>query len=145
MSRPRALSRPVYLQPRMLFQQLSLKKNLMLDSTSGFLASARQSDACYWLQTQAVLFNLNGVPSLALVIYSDNSAANAVANNPGHPHLGLYVASGTTDTLVILVCPAWFADGSAFYIYVPGAAACMPGLVDSVLAENTHACCGVEL
>ncbi len=53
-------------------------------------------------------------------IYPSNAAAKAVAANTGHPHLGLWLASSSTKPLIITIHPSWFADGSAFYTYVPG-------------------------
>ena len=63
-----------------------------------------------------------GVQSLVMMINPTNAAANGVAYNPGHPHLGLWLASGSPEALVIAICPSWFPDGSAFYAYIPGAA-----------------------
>ena len=72
-------------------------------------------------QTQAVLFNLTGMPSLAMVIQPNNPTANSIKNNPGHPHIALFMASASgSDVLIIVVSPSWFADGSAFYVYIPG-------------------------
>ncbi len=72
------------------------------------------------MQTQASAFFLAGVESLVMQIYPTNAAAKAVAPNTGHPHLGLWLASGSTKPLIITIQPSWFADGSAFYTYVPG-------------------------
>jgi len=62
------------------------------------------------------------VQSLVMTIHPTNAAANAVAANAGHPHLGLWLASGSTSPLIITIRPSWFADGSAFYTFVPGVA-----------------------
>ena len=75
------------------------------------------------LQTQEVLFNLSGVPSLAMVLQPNNPTAKQVANNPGHPHIALFLSGADgNDVLVIVVSPSWFADGSSLYAYIPGAA-----------------------
>lgn len=47
-------------------------------------------------------------------------AALAVVDNPGHPHLGLWLTSDSAKPLVIVVRPAWFSDGSSYYAYIPG-------------------------
>ena len=60
------------------------------------------------------------VRSLVMKVYPNNAAANALAANAGHPHLRLWLASGSTSPLIITIRPSWFADGSAFYTYVPG-------------------------
>ncbi len=79
------------------------------------------------LQTREVLFNLSGVPSLAMVIQPSNPTAKTVAKNPGHPHIGMFMsAAAGNDVLVIVVSPSWFADGSSVYMYIPGTAVRMP-------------------
>ena len=72
------------------------------------------------LQTEASIFDLSGVSSLVMEVLPNNTAAIAVAANPGHPHIALWLASGSTDPMVITIRPAWFADGAPFYMYVPG-------------------------
>ena len=66
------------------------------------------------------MFYLAGVESLVMQISPTNAAAKAVAAYPGHPFLGLWLASGSLKPLIITIHPSWFADGSAFYAYVPG-------------------------
>ena len=75
---------------------------------------------CRAMQTQATIFSLGGVSSLVMRIVPSSAAANAVAANPGHPHIALWLASGTAKPMVITIRPAWFSDGSPFYMYVPG-------------------------
>ena len=72
------------------------------------------------LQTNATAFTLNGVTSLVMVVSPNSSAANAVAANPGHPHIGLWLASNDTAPMIMAVVPSWFSDGSPIYFYVPG-------------------------
>ena len=72
------------------------------------------------MQTQATIFNLGGVSSLVMRIVPSSAAANAVASNPGHEHIALWLASGSAKPMVITIRPAWFSDGSPFYMYVPG-------------------------
>ena len=71
-------------------------------------------------QTNATVFVLGGVTSLVMVVNPNSNAANAVASNPGHPHIGLWLASNDTYPMFIAVVPAWFPDGSPIYFYVPG-------------------------
>jgi hypothetical protein len=83
-------------------------------------ADVRRFTAEFALQTNATVFMLGGVTSLVMAVNPNSSAANAVAANPGHPHIGLWLASNDTSTMVITVVPAWFSDGSPAYFYVPG-------------------------
>ena len=63
---------------------------------------------------------MNGVTSLVMRVLPSNAALNAVAANPGHPHIALYLASGSLQPLIITIRPDWFADSSPFYMFVPG-------------------------
>ena len=61
-------------------------------------------------------------PAGSQVIQPNNPTARNIANNPGHPHIGLFVQYGdNSDVLIIVVSPGWFADGSAIDMYIPGA------------------------
>ena len=71
-------------------------------------------------QTQASFFDMAAVQSLVMKIHPSNAAANGVAANAGHPHLGLWLASGSHKPLIITIRPSWFADGSALYTFIPG-------------------------
>ena len=73
-----------------------------------------------WLQTASSLFNFTGVQSLVMKVPASSAAARLVAANPGHPHIGLWLASGSLKPLIITIRPLWFSDSSAFYSFVPG-------------------------
>ena len=63
---------------------------------------------------------MSGVTSLVMKVLPNNKAVNAVAANPGHMHIGLWLASGSNEAMIITVRPAWFSDGSPVYLFVPG-------------------------
>ena len=66
------------------------------------------------------MFYLAGVQSLVMKVPPTSAAAASVAANPGHPHLGLWLASGSTGPMIIVIRPSWFSDGSSYYAYIPG-------------------------
>lgn len=66
------------------------------------------------------MFYLAGVQSLVMKVPPTSPAAQAVADNPGHPFLRLWLASDSAKPMIIVVRPAWFGDGSTYYAYIPG-------------------------
>ena len=75
-----------------------------------------------FLQTNATTFTIGGNTWLVMVVDSSSDAINAVAANPGHPHIGLWLASEDPSPMIMAVIPSWFSDGSPVYFYIPGEA-----------------------
>ena len=64
---------------------------------------------------------MNGTDYLLMILLRVTPACQSILNNPGHPFLALWAASGPTVPLVIAVLPDWFDGGGGLTTYVPGA------------------------
>ena len=77
-------------------------------------------------QTNATTFNVSGNTWLVMIANSSSDAMNSVAGNPGHPHIGLWLASDNQNPMIMAVIPSYFSDGSPIYFYVPGESQLVP-------------------